>query len=143
MTFTHEQIRAAILRAADRIEREPASYNFCKFFVPNEDGCGTQACMWGWIGFELGLRGASLMKVARACDVTDVPDVPDVPDGCRNITGHLYSFCVNFNRMDDGKAHEALRAYANKYFPATNSTTTRQPVVSWSDCAWKPSRIAS
>jgi hypothetical protein len=137
MTFTHEQIRAAILRAADRIEREPASYNFCKFFVPNEDGCGTQACMWGWIGFELGLRGASLMKVAKACDVTDVPD------GYHNITGHLYSFCVNFNRMVDGKAHEALRAYADKYFPAANSTTIRQQVVSWESCAWKPSRIAS
>jgi hypothetical protein len=130
MTFTHEQIRAAILRAADRIEREPGCYDFNGGWVPS-GSCGTTACMWGWIGLELGMPvGAPNMEVS---DAAGVPN-----------TWHLYNFCRglgDFPHHEAGTVPTALRAYANKYFPESN--TIHQPVVSWSECVWKPDVVRS
>lgn len=104
-------IREAILRAAKRIEDEPSSYNWGRTSVPY---CGTTACMWGWIGFELGLpHGLSNIDVAKKIGVQE--------------THHLYKFCIE----QDGQGHFqregrlaalaaaiALRKYADRYFPA-------------------------
>jgi hypothetical protein len=123
VTFTHEQIRAAILRAATCVEF--TNYNF---FSSKVGECGSPMCMWGWIGSELGIpKGASISHVFEPLGLTD-RSLYDMARGCVS---------------DQVAASNGMRAFADKYFPAANSTTIRQPVVSWSDCAWKPSRIAS
>lgn len=107
MTYTNAQIRGAILRAADRIDRAPESYNFCRSSVPKND-CGTEACMWGWIGFELGMYGAVNAEVASACGITETPV------GAACLTAHLYLFCKSVHCA----VPTELRAYADEFFPA-------------------------
>jgi hypothetical protein len=125
MTFTHEQIRAAILRAATCVEF--TNYNF---FSSKVGECGSPMCMWGWIGSELGIpKGASISHVFEPLGLTD-RSLYDMARGCVS---------------DQVAASNGMRAFADKYFPApiTNSTTIRQPVVSWESVmqqtGWAPS----
>lgn len=137
-TFTHSEIRGAILRAADRIERTPTSYNFCKMTVPNDGGCGTQACMWGWIGYELGMRDAGNEAVAFSLGLTKADSFYGVA-----ATGHLYDFC---RAIDAESVPSHLRAYADKYFPAQVAAPPpvrpeSHQLVEWRHCAWQPSSM--
>lgn len=45
-------IRQAILKAADQIERDPGSYRWWTF---DQQPCGTPMCMFGWIGHFMGM----------------------------------------------------------------------------------------
>jgi hypothetical protein len=132
MTFTHEQIRRAIFRAADSIERDYSRWQFSNCYV---ESCGTPMCAAGWIGFHLGF--APVTDVNKVCQA-----MPSCESGYCAFDDQMRSIDTRWFDTP-ANAVAALRAYADKYFPATNSTTIRQPVVSWSDCAWKPSRIAS
>ncbi len=130
-SYTTAQIRAAILRAADHIERNPQSYDFVRSDTPSTD-CGTTACMWGWIGYFLGMPAHSLnAQVATACGIGS-------PGSCN--TRHLYSFCKSC-RVD---VPNELRRYADKYFPAEAAkpvVAEDRQLVSWSQCPWQPNRV--
>lgn len=101
------EIRRAILAAAARIEREPSCYSFGALGVP---ACGTVGCMWGWIGFELGVaQDRCNIAVAKHIGV--------------DTTRHLYDFCLaqdhrGYFQRDPAAAANALRKYADRYFPA-------------------------
>lgn len=61
------KIRTAILRAADKIESDPASYQFSSNRKP---GRGIAGCFMGWIGSFLGIREAGSnypWQVERVC----------------------------------------------------------------------------
>lgn len=136
MKYTNEQIRGAILRAADRIEREPSCYRFQSIGIPD---CGTSGCMWGWIAFEMG-------------NINDW----DIGPTCETVTGkslfegaqeHLYAFSKtvseHLNYQDKPLVAAAcLRAYADKYFPVVSPIVPEdRQLVPWSACDWRPSHI--
>jgi hypothetical protein len=50
-------IRDAILKAADHIERHPSEFNFIIPSIPAGPGCGSPGCALGWIGSFAGMRG--------------------------------------------------------------------------------------
>jgi hypothetical protein len=127
MKYTNEQIRGAILRAADRIERDPGSMNhgYCK--VGDVGGIGF-GCVWAHIGDGLGMsREDTAMRVAEACGI-------DMPQICADNA--LFSICrqlfveskhntvhYNVNNTPDiwsqfpDVAVAGLRAFADKHFP--------------------------
>lgn len=134
-TYTKAEIRGAILRAADRVERNPSSYQFSCGSVPDrDDGCGTTACMWGWIGYELQMHGRINADVARACGAATPTD-----SVCE--TGHLYQFCLAQDDFD--AVPRNLRAYADKYFPAEVAAQANdcRALVRWEDCVWRPAQV--
>jgi hypothetical protein len=139
-TYTHAEIRGAILRAADRIEGDPGCYDFGSLFVPN--ACGTRGCMWGWIGFELGsLGGAQIASVSNIV-------VHDPMPGCLVRDGHLYDFClaVGYDHGTATDAATALRAYADKYYPAVAEAAESAEVATRASVkqatGWMPNRLA-
>ena len=99
MTTVYE----AINLAADRIERDPSSYRFCRGHVPCD---GEPGCMWGHIGRALSLLpGTEIWKASKACGVSDA---------------HLYLFGstkdeYNGFTYDPAIAAKLLRAYANEF----------------------------
>jgi hypothetical protein len=135
-TYTHAEIRGAILRAADRIERAPASYHYLDGLHVPRHGCGTIACMWGWIGFELGMEaGTRNASVAEEL-------------GLGPNTDHLYSFCRDygdFPHHEASTAPAALRAYADKYYPAVAEVAENTNTATWASVkqatGWVPARL--
>jgi hypothetical protein len=137
-TYTHAEIRGAILRAADRIEGDPGCYDFGSLFVPNS--CGTRGCMWGWIGFELGGFGGRC--------VGHVSKVVAPEFGSFGTDSHLYDFClaVGYDHGTATDAATALRAYADKYYPAVAEVAEADTsTATWASVkqatGWMPARL--
>lgn len=42
-------IRQAMLRTADHIERNPAAFDFDSIWIPDSPSCGTPGCAVGWM----------------------------------------------------------------------------------------------
>lgn len=112
-------IREAILKAADHIERNPLDFDFWKTGVPGS--CGTPGCALGWIGHFMGETN----YFNDVCDVMGLgitkPHLPERGE---------FDF---YRRMDkiEGPAvlhgkwtnsaelcARTLRLYADKYHPA-------------------------
>jgi hypothetical protein len=64
-------IRQAVLKAADHIERNPHLYEFYRNEVPE---CGTPGCMLGWIGHFLGVKGSVGYEVCPAMGLGEGQD---------------------------------------------------------------------
>lgn len=110
--YTKAQVRAAILRAADRVEREPSCYRFNGTTVP--PGCGTPSCMLGWIGFELGIPAGELVhRLAEFLHTGNMPHTWDLSYAC-----NLYNSCEFGYVHNPAIAAAGMRAYADRYFPA-------------------------
>lgn len=141
--FTNEQIRSAILRAADRIERDPSSYSFGACLTAGD--CGTPLCMIGWIAHEIGFT--KTIVVSQFMELMRTGVDPGV-----NWTGR---YADELYRMIDardaggasvGKCVAGMRAYADKFYPAESkavNTYISQPLVAWSECAWRPSVVSA
>lgn len=108
-------IRNAILKAADSIERHPGLFKWSSTRVANPD-CGTPGCALGWIAHYVGCAvwrqkgGWNYNALANAMGT----------DG----DGEFYSrmsetFRSHSWRLDATDCASALRAYADKYHPAT------------------------
>lgn len=138
MKFTTQEIRGAILRAADRIERNPEFYDFRKTQQPTD--CGTPACMFGWIAFELGspleMHGHRMLVHRFAQFIRTGGVSADWGYHFRE----LYDMCDG-DHNDAKVAVAAMRAYADKYFPAEQVEESKQ-LVRWSDCIWQPKAVA-
>lgn len=107
-TYTPEEIRGAILRAADRIEGG-APYDFDGHGVDGQNmgkRCGP--CMWGHIGRELSMSNVSNIDIAEAIGVM--------------TTSALYElrgdFGIAASQRDPAVAAKMLRAFADAKFPA-------------------------
>lgn len=108
MSYTNEQIRAAILKTAALFETRPELYNFNKITVP---GCGSPGCMLGWIGVHLGIPAGSSVDfdVCQAIGINS----QELYNHCaswRDASG-----CTTRYTEDAAVAAGALRAFANKY----------------------------
>lgn len=115
------RIRQAFLDAADWIEKNPHLYDFNKDYAP--DDCGTPACMWGWVGYFLGMQGEHNHDIAWATGA--------------NETDRLYRYNVVVASRAASDANDAaslLRQYADHYHPDNDG----HKAASWADCAWSP-----
>lgn len=110
--YSRSEIRGAILRAAERIERDPRMWDFNKIYVPSD--CGTPACALGWIGFELGMEvSKSIGRTARALFGSD--------GAMKFYRDFNMASGQSISIIDGPDVPRALRAYADRYFSATES----------------------
>jgi hypothetical protein len=125
VTYTNQQIRGAILRAADTIERDPGLWNWNNTDVPRND-CGTPACALGWIGFHLGIR-----RYCAGSDLSASASVEQVSPVLMNGSGS-FAFYDAMREIDlewrSTHAHiaPALRKFADRYFPAEAADKSEQ-----------------
>lgn len=130
MTYTNSQIRAAFYAAAARIDATPTQYSFRALAAPKDSGgCG---CMWGWVGFELGMKGSCNRDVAVACG--------------QNSTSALYDFMLircSDTTKNARSAARMLREFADHTWPAAAPTVAdpSRALVPWSQCVWQPKTL--
>jgi hypothetical protein len=104
-------IRQAILKAADHIEKTPGAYQFTNNDKPD---CGTPGCMFGWVGvfagIECGNNLAYVSEVEQALGyrVTGLAKLADE----HGISG--YTTCPK-------TAAQLLRLFAGKYHPTRDA----------------------
>lgn len=109
-------IREAILKAADWIEKNPHLYNFDRTRVPD---CNTPGCMVGWIGHFMGYEPGT-----RCWQDGGAEQIVGVYWGifCDRIKEFLdYRGVDNSYTVCPIAAVKGLRAYADKYHPAEPS----------------------
>jgi hypothetical protein len=115
-------IRQAILKAADHIERNPRSFDFHRLTVPG--GCGTPGCALGWIGYFGGVKSdcdglqASNIDVSRFIGLNGETGVfykrlGDVLKSSGRTDWYSWSQRADY-------CAEALRIYADLYHPEGN-----------------------
>lgn len=106
-------IRQAVLLAADKIERTPDVYKFNAYKVPGADdgGCGTPACMLGWIALYAGQQAGE--EVHTVCERLLGVGSTEFYARVRTVSGT--GFCALLGAKE---VPAALRAYADKYHPA-------------------------
>jgi hypothetical protein len=101
------EIRAAMLKAADQIERAPDSFDFHSSNIPNDKSCGTPGCALGWVAaFRFGQNDTAFWRERSFDLVVD----------CTAWT--FYSRMDDFDAdwaVDAARCAAALRAYADKY----------------------------
>jgi hypothetical protein len=119
-------IRDAILKAADHIERNPAEFRFASIAIPGGPGCGTPGCALGWIGAFGGLEAACHGFNRSANEMLELPS--------EFLSGSLHGPTIEYafyNRMDAlcgsiswrvsaSECARSMRLYADKYHPATD-----------------------
>ena len=104
-------IREAILKAADHIERFPLQFNYWSHDRP--DGCGTPGCALGWIGV---FAGVANTDVADTCAYIDAVEEKT---GISALPFYYAMADLVFGWNEDGiSCAMALRLYADKYHPA-------------------------
>ena len=112
------ELRQAILRAADWIEKNPSDYSFGSCEVPE---CGTPGCMVGWIGHFLGIEKGKHFVWDYPCNYGERGITPII--GChagtfinriRPLVPRQFDIYANAKH-----AAIALRAYAEKYHPSS------------------------
>lgn len=106
-------IREAILKAADHIERYPADFNFGSIRVPE---CGTPGCALGWISHFVGEKPSrcGFYKAAAAAMGLTAEVLPDIT---------FYNRMTELRHAHDWRINSSicasiLRLYADKYHPA-------------------------
>jgi hypothetical protein len=126
------EIRQAILKAADHIERYPDDFDFAATKVPD---CGTPGCALGWIAAFAGLK-------ERYSEAAVWMGLAAEPLRGGSDRQRVYTF---YNRMDDlvGYWHKdpaicakGMRLYADKYHPAPIR------VPDWNAYAYQPLPVA-
>jgi hypothetical protein len=107
-------VRTAMLKAADSIERNPLDFDFDSIRLP--DGCGTPSCALGWTAFHLGVALPSPCKAAG--DAMGIPNSAVFYERMNDLTGGG-DYCKRHRWKDDATVCAAtLRLYADKYHPA-------------------------
>lgn len=103
-------MREAILKAADQIAATPHLFDFHTVERPDLS-CGTPGCALGWIGFFAGIKPEPTIVTATSEALgIDSMEFYERMDSC----------CDSEDWLDDPALCAAgLRAYADKYHPAT------------------------
>lgn len=127
-------IRQAILKAADHIERNPSAFNFGAVRFPKPNDCGTPGCALGWIGVFAGLPDMYARSLDRSdswCVLRAAREVLGLPDKCHTDS-------VFYERMDEvagtdwrhsaATCARALRLYADRYHPAESRSLIPESV---------------
>jgi len=106
----------AIMKAANQIEKHPETYSFS-----SSEGadCGTPGCMWGWVGFFLGIE---------KCD-SYMAKVSDVVGHGWEVPFHLGADVGLLAGLSAEDAAKCLRLYAEKYHAKPKVKTGIHPFV--------------
>lgn len=96
----------AIMKAADHIESNPKSFEFCSINMPTL--CGTPGCALGWVGFFAGNRRPDM------CDVAEKVLGLSIEDGDQEFYDRMDGL-VNRWRTNPMRCAKGLRLYAEKY----------------------------
>lgn len=128
MNYSNTQIRSAILRAADRIEREDSYYNHCKASV------GGGGCVLAHIGEQLGMAdGTEATQVSRAIGIPMKGSIDYSTDLFRFLQANYGDRCKDDKTWgrDRNLAAAGLRAFADVRFPAPSKD---EPVSDFIPC---------
>lgn len=110
-------IRQAILKAADSIERFPSLFNFVSTDTPNAE-CGMPGCALGWIGFHLSL-GTAWFLTKEIYQLMGLPlDDDEGDDEFYARMRAIHGSCEW--KYDSDLCADTLRQYADKYHPETD-----------------------
>jgi len=101
-------VRNAILKAADHIEKNPNEFDFMAIGFP-EPGCKTPGCALGWIGSFLGKRATYGVTLCSE-------EMLGVSEG--GFYNRMRKFDKNWE-YEAGACARALRQYADVHCPAT------------------------
>ena len=131
MQYTNQQIRTALLKAADQIEHNPESYSFKENGKPN--ACGTPGCMIGWLGVFLGVAGdphvwVSAVHRAVGFKFDDIMDTWN--DYTNSLPGDEWDrfYRNGMTKVNDPRyASAAMRHFADMYYPAPPERKTAIP----------------
>jgi hypothetical protein len=113
------EIRNAVLLAADHIEQFPGEFDFMSLDVPRAKHCGTPGCALGWIAHFLGQRdedGAWFGIVG--VDDQEFYERLDAFEGRDHKSGECGEW-GDWSRSAAACA-TALRRYADEHLPASN-----------------------
>jgi hypothetical protein len=115
-------VREAILRAADHIERQPEDYDFGVATVPTLPGA--KGCALGWIGHYMGLEGYSYTEpLFKGLGPIRGPDA--FYHEMSQIEGGIDA-CWTRNPLTCARV---LRLYADSYHPAPRPTFAKSIVA--------------
>lgn len=104
------EIRAAILAAADHIERNPGAFDFWSTRLP---GCGTPGCALGWVAHFCGFKTGAKDQVWEFAErVLKLENPYLFYDALDEICGEREW------RTDASECAKAMRAYADANHPA-------------------------
>ena len=109
-------IRNAILKAADSIERYPQLFDFDSIYPPNAD-CGTPGCALGWIAYHLGIKdwiGAEDGRVYEELGIAKNCCFPRLDTVCDSSNPFDWKYSPEL-------CAKTLRLYADKYHPQTKT----------------------
>lgn len=134
-------IRTAILKAADHIERNPETYSFHSNDKPD---CGTPGCMLGWVGVfldvparESAYTGSYMNRTAMALGLQGMGDFLRFCEGYSNRK-KLYGFT-----HDASEAATLLRAFATERIAAVKSTIPTSVRAIFATRQEDPDRVAA
>lgn len=110
-------VRQALLAAADHIEAKPQAYCFRN---SNKPDCGSPGCLMGWVGFFAEVKDKDNRDWAAPGYANQVAqEVLGLTSWSHftNLGSQLGAF--SNHTQDSKQAAGMLRAYADKYHPAT------------------------
>lgn len=111
------EIRSAILKAADQITNDPASFLFTKTYLPNPT-CGSPGCALGWIGYFLKYKdtykNSMCDGVSKILNHSHQLGFYRAMDSLSSTPDDIES--INW-RKNAATCAMLLREYADKYFP--------------------------
>lgn len=133
-TFSNEQIRSAILRAADRMQSAPKKlvHENC---LSREYKSGRGGCLLVHIGIELGEEDFGAQEIAR---ILDGPAATINDNSVLSFINHSYEI-----RNDGRLAAPRLRAYADKYFPASPVASGLDPAFAQWRASFETSQVSA
>ena len=114
--MTNEEVRSAILQAADHIEVTPSAFSYGSCIIP-AGRCGSPGCAVGWIGFFANCsRLTSMSMVCR--DVLKLPvEVSAWGTSTEYVAFENRMTLINPLWRYSSNVAASLRLYADKYHP--------------------------
>lgn len=108
-------VREAILKAANQIERWPESYDFAKGTVPE---CGSTGCALGWIGHFMGLQGKAYSAPLYEGLNSSSRGPSEFYEEMTRLEGEYRGWMWGAWPRSAMACARNLRAYADKHYPA-------------------------
>jgi hypothetical protein len=118
------EVRTAILKAADTIEQHPERWDFMKVHTPGPRG-GLHGCALGWIGYHLGMVDSRLNQVLPPLELGTASQfysrIEYIYMMAHGRQGWHVQKCISV--MSTSEVAACMRAYADWYHPAVEAPT--------------------
>lgn len=134
---TTMDIRTAILKAADHIERNPSAFNYYAGDIPSS--LEQKSCLLGWACYFAGFREGRVEQYSSPIG----HGYMELTALARRTPGYLKSDMWDF-QFNHIAAAGMLRLYADAHHPTTKPAIPREPVGSWASLAgiYTPGEVA-